>query len=64
MTRYSARLITRPPGPELAALPTKAVLALHDRFIGRLDGPARARMLRAARANGWDRGWDDGPLAA
>jgi hypothetical protein len=48
----------------ISTLGTSAVLALHDRLIGRLDRRARTRLLRAARERGWDRTWDDGPLAA
>jgi len=48
----------------ISALATSAILSLHDRLIGRLDRPTRARVLRAARERGWDRSWDDGPLAA
>jgi hypothetical protein len=48
----------------LATLGTEAVLALHDRFIGKVEGRTRQRILQAARERGWDRTWDDGPFAA
>lgn len=48
----------------ISALATSAILALHDRLIGRLDRKTRARVLHAARERGWDRTWDDGPIAA
>jgi hypothetical protein len=48
----------------LDTLGTEAVLALHDRFIWKVEGRARQRILQAARERGWDRSWDDGPLAA
>jgi hypothetical protein len=48
----------------LDTLGTEAVLALHDRFIGKVEGRTRQRILQAARDRGWDRTWDDGPLAA
>lgn len=64
MLRHHARPTRKAPERALDTLGTKALLDLHDRFIGRLDGRARQRVLQAARERGWDRTWDDGPLAA
>lgn len=45
-------------------LETIEVLALHERVFAPLDPLAKKRIAQAARANGWDRSWDDTPCAA
>jgi hypothetical protein len=42
---------------DLEALTTETVLALYERWFGKLEQPARERIATAALANGWDRTW-------
>jgi hypothetical protein len=40
-------------------LTTGQVLALYERFFGRLDPQSKQRILRTASTHGWDRTWQD-----
>jgi len=50
---------------DLEPLTTRQVLAIYERLFGALEPVARARIIAAANANGWDRAWEDvWPIAA
>lgn len=46
------------------SLSTAQLLALHERYFGFLHPKSKERILEAALRHGWDRSWDDAPLAA
>jgi len=39
---------------------TEQLLLVYQRYYGKLDAPARRRIVDTARLNGWDRTWRDG----
>jgi hypothetical protein len=63
MKAHRARVTPIMLASRIEGLDTADVLALHERFVGHLDDRTKHRMLATAREHGWDRTWNDAPVA-
>jgi hypothetical protein len=50
--------------PDIDALSTEQLIALHERHFGPLEQRSKERIVDSARLRGWDRTWEMDGLAA